>query len=135
VAVYVATYAQQVPGRELVQSENMLLQPADSGWSKLHESSGADLGAGVWHSSLLAGGAAPLVVWSGYWINGRLITSDYVAKGLMALEKLQGHADRSAYVAIWAVGPDEASATGVLDAFNRSNAQSVIDMLSAVSVP
>jgi exosortase A len=135
VAVYVATYAQQVPGRELVQSENMLLQPADSGWSKLHEGSGADLGAGVWHSSLLAGGAAPLVVWSGYWINGRLITSDYVAKGLMALEKLQGHADRSAYVAIWAVGPDEASATGVLDAFNRSNARSLIDMLSVVSVP
>jgi exosortase A len=135
VAVYVATYAQQAPGRELVQSENMLLQPADTAWSRLHEGQGADSSAGTWHSSLLSGGAAPLVVWSGYWINGRLVTSDYVAKGLMALEKLQGHADRSAYIAILAAGPDEAGATSVLEAFHRSNAQALIDMLSAVAVP
>lgn len=135
VAVYVATYAQQVPGRELVQSENMLLQPADSGWSKLHEGSGADSGAGTWRSALLSGGATPVVVWFGYWINGRLVTSDYIAKGLMALEKLQGHADRSAYVAIWAAGADEASATNALDAFNHSNVQNLIEVLSAVSVP
>jgi exosortase A len=135
VSVYVATYAQQIPGRELVQSENMLLRPADSVWSKLHEGYGGDLGAGTWHSALLSGGATPLVVWSGYWINGRLVTSDYVAKGLMALEKLLGHADRSAYVAIWAAGSDEQSATSTLDAFNRSNTQGLIQMLSAVAAP
>lgn len=135
VAVYVATYAQQSPGRELVQSENMLLQPADSVWSKLNEGYGGSFGAGVWHSALLSGGATPLVVWSGYWINGRLVTSDYVAKGLMALEKLQGHADRSAYVAIWAADFDEASATRTLEAFSRANTQGLMAMLSAASAP
>lgn len=118
-----------------MQSENMLLPPADSVWSKLREGYGGDSGAGIWHSTLLSGGATPLVVWSGYWINGRLVTSDYVAKGLMALDKLQGHADRSAYVAIWAAGSDETSATSALNAFNRSNMQGVVDMLSAASAP
>jgi len=135
VAVYVATYAQPVPGRELVQSENMLLQPADPAWSKLQEGKGGDSRAGTWHSAVLSGGSTPLVVWSGYWINGRLVTSDYVAKGLLAIEKLQGHADRSAYVAIWATGQDAASATSELEAFHRSNGQGLMDMLATVVVP
>ena len=39
-----------------------------------------------------------LLVWQTYWVNGRFMSSDTVAKAQIALSKLMGHGDDSAVV-------------------------------------
>ncbi|WP_139379427.1 exosortase A [Zoogloea sp. LCSB751] len=133
VSVYVAVYAQQGSGRELVHSSNQLLQPSDNNWSRLAEGGGPDSGHGSWLHSVLAGRNRQVVALSGYWIDGRLVTNDYVAKALLALTKLQGRPDTSAYVAVWASGLDEQRAEEQLKAFQRENGKNVLEMLSRLN--
>lgn len=133
VSVYVAVYAQQGSGRELVHTSNQLLQPSDNNWSRLVEGRGPDWGDGSWLHSVLAGQGRSLVVLSGYWIDGRLVTNDYAAKALLALIKLQGRPDTSAYVAVWASAPDEKRAEEQLEAFQRENGKSLLDMLGSLN--
>lgn len=129
VSAYVAVYGQQRSGSELVQSANQLLLPSDSDWSWLADGRGPDSGYGYWRRSVLAGHGSQVVVLSGYWIDGRLVTNDYLAKALLAVTKLMGRPDTSAYVAIWASGADEQRAAESLEAFERTNAKALLQAL------
>ncbi len=133
VSVYIASYANQQPGHELVQSQNALLMPNDSNWSRLGEGSGPDSGSGRWLATRMSGESLKAVVWSGYWINGRLVTNDYLAKGLLVLERLQGHPDASAFCAVWATGDDEAHAIAALQAFQQANGGALITQIAAAA--
>jgi exosortase A len=133
VSMYVAIYAQQGSGRELVQTSNQLVLPSNNDWSKLADGQGADSGHGYWRRSVLAGRESKVVALSGYLIDGRLVTSDYVAKALLALTKLQGRLDTSAYVAVWASGADEKSAADQLDVFERANGRELIETLLGIN--
>lgn len=135
VSVYVASYANQQPGHELVQSQNVLLLPNDARWNRLDESRGPDSGAGNWLATRLAGPSVRAHVWSGYWINGHLVTSDYVAKALLVLGRLQGHADTSAYCALWSVADDDAQAVVALEAFQRANGPALRDVIEGATRP
>lgn len=135
VSVYVAVYAQQGNGRELVNTSNQLLQPSDENWSRVAEMRGPDWGSGSWLHSVLAGRGRSITVLSGYWIDGRLVTNDYVAKALLALIKLEGRPDTSAYVAVWASASDGRGADEQLEAFRRDNGRSLIDALVALDAP
>ena len=132
VSVYVAVYAQQGNGRELVNTSNQLLQPSNENWSRVAEVRGPDWGSGPWLHSVLAGRGRSITVLSGYWINGRLVTNDYMAKALLALIKLEGRPDTSAYVAVWASASDERGADEQLEAFRRDNGTNLIDALVAL---
>lgn len=115
VKVYVAAYANQSQGRELVRAGNVLLSVEDHHWAMLEEGAGPDTPFGTWKRSVLSGEGTRIVVWSAYWIDGRLVTSDYVAKGLQTLARLTGRSDTSAYVALWSRAPDERSAEQALE--------------------
>ena len=129
VSVYVASYADQQPGHELVQSQNALLLPNDLHWNRLAQSRGPDSGAGHWLVTSMARESASALVWSGYWINGRLVTNDYVAKSLLVLERLQGHPDTSVFVAVWATADDLTAAASALQAFHQANGPALLDMI------
>ncbi|HNI80280.1 MAG TPA: exosortase A [Rhodocyclaceae bacterium] len=115
VNAYVAVYANQSQGRELVRAGNVLLSVEDHHWAMLDEGAGPETPFGAWKRSVLSGEGTRIVVWSAYWIDGRLVTSDYVAKGLLTLARLTGKADTSAYVAMWSRAPDERSAEQALE--------------------
>lgn len=135
VSVYVATYADQQPGHELVQSQNALLLPNNSHWNRLNEGQGPDSGAGRWLETRMSGASVKALVWSGYWINGRLVTNDYVAKGLLVLGRLQGHPDTSAFGAVWASAEDDLKAGAALQAFQQVNGQALVDHIAAAARP
>lgn len=135
VSVYLATYANQKPGHELVQSQNALLLPNDAHWNRMHEGQGPDSGAGRWLATRMSGESVKALVWSGYWINGRLVTNDYVAKGLLVLERLQGHPDTSAYGAVWASADDDTKASAALQAFHQANGRALLDQIAAAARP
>ncbi|WP_374500755.1 exosortase A [Zoogloea sp.] len=135
VSVYVASYADQQPGHELVQSQNALLLPNDLHWNRLAQSRGPDSGAGHWLVTSMARESASALVWSGYWINGRLVTNDYVAKSLLVLERLQGHPDTSVFVAVWATADDLTAAASALQAFHQANGLALLDMIAKTVQP
>ncbi|MBS0346309.1 MAG: exosortase A [Proteobacteria bacterium] len=135
VSAYVAVYAQQRNGHELVQSANQLVLPSDSDWNWLADGRGPDSGSGYWRRSVLAGHGSQVVVLSGYWIDGRLVTNDYLAKALLAVTKLMGRPDTSAYVAIWASGADELRAAESLDAFEHTNGKVLLQALIGGAQP
>ena len=129
VSLYVAVYSNQSPGRELVQAGNVLLSVENEYWVKPDEGDGPDSSKGVWHRSVLNSQGARAVVWSGYWIDGRLVTSDYAAKALLTLARLKGKSDRSAYVAVWAQAQDVAAAEQTLADFAATFQPAVIEQL------
>jgi exosortase A len=79
--------------------------------------------------------SASALVWSGYWINGRLVTNDYVAKSLLVLERLQGHPDTSVFVAVWATADDLTAAASALQAFHQANGPALLDMIAKTVQP
>jgi len=56
-----------------------------------------------------------LLAWRWYWINGRLTTSDYLAKAYTAFDKITGRGDDSAVIVVTTplsdAGPEQARAT------------------------
>lgn len=135
VSVYVATYADQRPGHELVQSQNALLLPNDPHWNRLSEGQGPDSGAGHWLGTRMARESTRALVWSGYWINGHLVTNDYVAKSLLVLERLRGQPDTSAFIAVWATADDLTAAAAALQAFHQGNGPALLDMIATTVRP
>lgn len=135
VSVYIASYANQQPGHELVQSQNALLLPNDPHWNRLNEAQGPDSGAGRWLATRMSRESMKALVWSGYWINGRLVTSDYLAKGLLVLGRLQGHPDTSVFGAVWASAEDDVKAGAALQAFHQANGRALLDQITAAARP
>ena len=79
-------------------------------------------------------GSDRLLTWRWYWINGRLTTSDYVAKAYNALDKLTGRGDDSAVIVVTTPvgGPSTADAAATLDAFVEAAAPTIGARLSAL---
>lgn len=124
VGLFVGYYRDQRPGRQLVTSVNVLAQDGgENSWSRT--SSGAtQLDGQVWRTADLRGQALHeivgsgqqvprLRVWYAYWIDGRLITSDWQAKLLGVWQTLSGRGDDAAVVILYtdkaAAGPDDAT--------------------------
>jgi len=116
IGVFIAWYRQQNYERKLISSQNELVKSKDKAWAQV--GSGvvtASLGgqavalrAGTLRSNLAGLGAEPqrLRVWYGYWIDGRMITSDHLGKLLLALARLRGRGDDAAAVFVYAVEPE-----------------------------
>lgn len=126
IGVYVGYYRDQRPGRQLVTSVNVLaLDGGENSWSRtsagLTQAEGqawrtADLRGQALHAMVGSGQQAPrLRVWQVYWIDGRLVTSDWQAKLYGVWQTLTGRGDDGAVVMLYA----DKAATGADDALLR----------------
>jgi exosortase A len=126
IGVYVGYYRDQRPGRQLVTSVNVLaLEGGENSWSRtsagLTQAEGqtwrtADLRGQALHAMVGSGQTAPrLRVWQVYWIDGRLVTSDWQAKLYGVWQTLTGRGDDGAVVLLYA----DKAATGADDALLR----------------
>ncbi len=110
VGLYIAYYSHQTQGRELVNSENVLVRTDDRVWKQTAWGAGAL----PWASGRIETKRAELrsrderlVVAQWYWIGGYYTASDTVAKALLAVQKLVGQDDDSAALVIF-TGQDDA---------------------------
>jgi exosortase A len=99
VGLYIGYYAEQTAGHELVMYGNSLDGRQESGWVRT-ESADVDVSIGKVRRAHLRRDAQLLEMWSWYWINGRVVTSDYIAKALFALDRLLGRNDDSAVIVL-----------------------------------
>jgi exosortase A len=129
VAVYLGYYRNQRQGAELVGSQNLIAGAERSAWARIGESPRSeDLPQGrvELRQTRLVSAAGRLLVWDWYRIAGRHLSNPYVAKALLARDKLLRRGDDSAAIALAApydASPEAAAET--LHAFLR-------DMLPAI---
>ena len=130
VAVYIAYYRNQRQGAELISWQNAVLLSDDRRWARVGERvRDVHLDAGVFrvHETRIRSAPQRLVVWDWYRVGGSDSASPYVAKALLARDKLLGRGDASA--AILLAAPYDASpeaAAETLRVFMR-------DMLPAIN--
>jgi EpsI family protein len=132
--LYIAYYAEQRKGAELVMHGNSLEGRQASGW--IRTSAGKErLSIGTVPNATLHRGGRRLSLWSWYFINGRVVTNDFVAKGVLALNRVTGRKDDSA-VLVLVVPADEGTAPGkeVAEDFIRDYMGTVEGMLRDVEV-
>ena len=72
-------------------------------------------------AELRGAGEQRLVVWRWYWINGRLTTSDHVAKAWQAFNRLLGRGDDSAVVILYA--PTTEGGESALESFAAASGE------------
>ncbi len=104
VALYVAYYAGQRAGAEMVMWGNGLVGAEGAGngrWRIMrHDGDVIESGGGRLDGATVTDGARRIGVWHWYRMDGRVVTSDYLAKIRLGLERLMGHRDGSAFVAV-----------------------------------
>lgn len=131
VTLYIAYYAEQREGAELIAWRNRLLGRSGE------ELRWIDLGArrdalpevgSVVHARVARSDDRRLSVWHWYWYwsNGRVISSDILAKVLLAVDHLTGQPDDAAFVAVYAEDTfDGMQARDVVEAFVRDHAGAI----------
>ncbi|MBT9521142.1 MAG: exosortase A [Dechloromonas sp.] len=109
VGLYIAYYQNQNYERKLVTSTNVLVTSSDPLWQIVaNRQENASFGGSqmaIRQAELLKKqGIADerYIIWQGYWINGRLTSSDIEAKWLTAWAMLTGQGDDSAAIIIYA---------------------------------
>jgi len=138
VAVYLGYYRNQHQGAELVSSLNLIAGAAPSPWSRIGESTDTvELPNGKvveLRQTRLGSAAGRLLVWDWYRIGGRDLSNPYVAKALLARDKLLRRADDS--VAIVLAAPYEArpqAAAETLRVFTREMLPAIDHALGAAA--
>ncbi|UCV24742.1 exosortase A [Ferribacterium limneticum] len=109
VGLYIAYYQNQNYERKLVTSTNVLVTSSDPLWqivaNRQANTSFGGSQVAIREAELLKKqdiANERYIIWQGYWINGRLTSSDIEAKWLTAWAMLTGHGDDSAAIIIYA---------------------------------
>lgn len=125
VGVFIGYYRQQDYDHKLVSSTNTLVNSNDRAWLRVSGGSRDTTLAGqsiaVRTAELRGAGEQRLVVWRWYWINGRLTTSDHVAKAWQAFNRLLGRGDDSAVVILYA--PTTEGGESALESFAAASGE------------
>jgi len=103
VAVYLGLYRKQRQGAELVSSQNRIAGGRDSAWASMGESLRTEAlsnGAVELRQTRLRSRGGRLLVWDWYRIAGRDLSNRYLAKALLARDKLLGRGDDSAAIVL-----------------------------------
>jgi exosortase A len=103
VAVYLGYYRNQRQGAELVGSQNLVAGAGGSPWVRISESlRSEDLPGGSLElrQTRLGGAGGRLLVWDWYRIAGYDLSNPYLAKALLARDKLLGRGDDSAAIVL-----------------------------------
>ena len=130
VGVYIGYYRSQTNERKLVSSVNQLVAYFDKQWAEVAAGGGSlSWGEGAvpvrtaeLRASLVGDASAPrLSVAQVYWVNGRFIASDAMAKIHGAMSRLMGEGDDSAVVILYTptAGPGDPRQT--LASFAQAN--------------
>jgi EpsI family protein len=96
--IYLAYFARQEDGAEMIAFGNAVLPDTDKGWQVLSRSNrivafdGQSATVSEWH---IRQGSQERLVWSWYTIGGIAVVSDYKAKALTAWAMLTGKGDHS----------------------------------------
>jgi EpsI family protein len=117
VALYLGYYAHSRQGEELVTTTNVIVVQKDPVWQQIAQGErGADLGKGpleIRETELHSPGQR-LLIWDWFRIAGRDLSNPYVAKLLLAREKLFGRSDSGVAIILatpYDEGPDRAEDT------------------------
>lgn len=103
VALYLGYYRNQHQGSELVSSHNLIAGATPSPWSRIGESIDTvqlPNGKVELRQTRLASAAGRLLVWDWYRIGERELSNPYVAKALVARDKLLLRSDDSAAIVL-----------------------------------
>ncbi len=101
--VFIAYYAQQSEGRELISFSNSLVSPADRLWHRLSETgrSSGHNGLRVVESRLQSS-RGELLAWHWYWAGGRWSALPEEVKLRQAFDRLAGRGDHAAVIVLYA---------------------------------
>lgn len=138
VGVFLGYYRDQEPGRELINSENKVIQSKDPVWTLAgygDRSLVLPEGGTTIRSTEIRGPRGRLLVWHWYWIGGWATSNDYVAKALLFLAKLSGRGDDSAVVMLYTPVAEDgrAQAENALADFIREMGPAVSRTLTTAS--
>jgi EpsI family protein len=103
VALYIAEYRNQRQGSELVNSTNAIAGPPQSAWLRVGESIRTeDSGSAPLpvRQTRLHSPQQRLLAWDWFRVSGRDLSNPYLAKALLARDKLLGRVDDAAAVVI-----------------------------------
>jgi exosortase A len=116
VGLYIAYYAEQRKGAELVTWDNRLtIREYDSGlhW-RLVTRRNASTATGDVLQSVISYGPRVLGIWHWYWSDGHVITRDEIAKLKLAFDRVTGRSDDAAFIAVLTPLASEAEDGGEL---------------------
>jgi len=119
--LYLAYYRNQGPERKLVTSINALVTSEDRSWIRA-AGGGRQIAVNgrpldIRSAELRGPNSNRLAVWQWYWINGRLTSSDHLAKAYTALYRLLGQGDDSAVIIVYADKDSAEGAEALLERF------------------
>ncbi len=117
VTAYMASYSSQQPGIKLASATNLLF--LDPWWETQDSVRTIDV-----HNrrervreTVLRSPQSSLVLWSWYWVDGRMVSDDYLAKLLLAKSRLLRSADGAVAIVIATDGQSTSDAADILTAF------------------
>ncbi|WP_114971834.1 exosortase A [Rhodoferax ferrireducens] len=139
VGLYLGYYRHQDYSRKLVSSNNVLVTSKDPQWVLVDSGTrkvtfgGKQLAlrTAELRSAALTDTAheGRMMVFQVYWINGTLISSDYLAKAYGAFHRLLGRGDDSAVIIVYTPKDQAGGAEAVLDSFWATNYAAINELL------
>lgn len=139
VGLYIGFYRNQNYEHKLVSSNNQLVTSKDLRWAQVASGRHVvdlDHNKLMVRTAFLQGRGIPgttdeqrLAVWQFYWINGKWIADDYLAKIWGAVYRLMGRGDDSAVVLIYAPRAEAGSGPPALEVFVKSNIEAIDQLL------
>ncbi len=139
VGLHLQYFRDQDYERKLVSSSNAVVAADDKQWAVVSRGAATVLlppGAVHWRSTQtratsLDGTQAPrMLVWHGYWLDGRIETSDWRARLLGAWQRLRGQGDDAALILVYTAQDDAAPQR--LQAFLQQHWRMIDEDLRAV---
>lgn len=136
VGVFVAYYADQSEGRELISFGNEIVNTSDKRWQKVGEEPRSVLdGRYRLLETTVRSGHDQLLVWHLYWIGGHWTIRKEEVKIRQALERLLGQGDGSAVLAVYTRADGGARARERLEAFLAAGLSETDRQLRQLAAP
>ena len=141
VGLFVAYYSGQLNNGKMVTYDNDVVIVADKVWGTVARRGRTVSADGrpleVAESEIKsepAMGNERLLAWRWYWVNGRLTTSNYLAKAYNAIDKLTGRGDDSAVIVVTTpmAGDGAAGASKALESFVSAAQPRIVARLQAI---
>ncbi len=103
VDLYISYYRNQKQGSELINSQNTLVSEAEPGWHNIkQETRSIALGSRqeIINQGQLRSSSTQLLIWRWYWLSGENTANPYLAKFILARNKLLQRSDDGAEIII-----------------------------------
>ncbi len=104
VGLFIAFFRDAAPGAKAITSTNQLVRTTNKQWAQVaSDEIAAQVGGQPWRTrtAVVVRNRERLAVWQWYWVDGRVTTSDLVAKLYEILALVQGHGDPAAWIVLF----------------------------------